>query len=418
MRVTTNMMFEKQLKYLQNQSTALSEASDQYNTGYKFTTAGEDPAGMSTKIKYTSDISQYEQYSVNAGSAYDSLSEAETALSSMYDILQSIESCLIQAVNGTMDTSSLTALAEEIEQYQIQLFDLMNTQNAEGEYIFSGAEADTPAISITTDGNYVCDADGSTRSVQVSPNVTVQVTESALNIFQNCSLAYSCSLNETNSTYDLTTIESWEISDYDDFNSLFEDLYSSANDATTNYITIEITASTDIENEEPRTFVVYDANGNVIDQGEITEDGELTFQGITLNVGTDLDLEGTIQLDLDDPEKDNILNVLNDVIDALTDETLTEQERGKILAAAQISVQNAMEQYDSYRGKIGARANTVESMLDTNDALSLIKQESLAQITEVDTYEAISDMVQIQYALQAAQQTYMYVMGTSLFDYI
>lgn len=431
MRIATSTIYAKQMKYLQNSNTALDAASERYNTGLKFTTAGEDPAGMSTKIKYTADIAEYDQYAVNAGSAYDSLSEAETALSTMYDILSSIQTSLIQSVNGTMDTSSLTALAEEIEQYQAQLFDLMNTKNAEGEYIFSGAQSTSPAIELTSDGNYVCVADGSQRSVQVSPNVTVQVTESALNIFQNCSLAYSASIAEeataTNGTlnadgevlgtYNLDSIVSWEISDYDEYYDVFEDLYSSADAATTNYFTIEILASTDVENE-PRTFIVYDAEGNEIDRGEVTDDGYVITCGLTFDIGDDLTEEGIIQVNLDDPEKDNILNVLNTVIAALTDETLTEQERDKILAAAQVSVQNAKDQYDSYRGAVGARANTVDAIIDSNNALSDIKTEALANICEVDTYEALSDMIQLQYQLQIAQQTYVYVVGTSLFDYI
>ena len=106
MRVSTTMMYNQHLKYLQQSNTNLDKASAQYNTGLRFQTAGESPAGMAVSIKYGADISQYNQFAINAGLAADSLSAGETALSSMWTTLGSVQSRLIQAVNGTMDETS------------------------------------------------------------------------------------------------------------------------------------------------------------------------------------------------------------------------------------------------------------------------------------------------------------------------
>lgn len=410
MRVSTTMMYNQHLKYLQQSNTNLDKASAQYNTGLKFQTSGEDPAGMAVSIKYTADIAQYDQFAINAGLAADSLSAAETALSSMWTTLSSIQSRLIQAVNGTMDDTSLSAIAEDLEQSQAQLFDLMNTKSAEGEYIFSGAQSGRPTITQRSDGYYDCQADGSQRSVQVSPTVTVQVTESGLNIFENCPLAPSLNIAAGGTL----TVANSEITNYGSFEDLHEQFFSSATGAD-NKIKFEVTAPANAG--DPRTFEVTYPDGST-STGEVTKDGEIVINGMTFNVGTNDTDVGSFEVELQPIEKDNILNVLEKTINVLRDPSISAEEKGKILAATQVSVTNAQVHYDMYRGQVGARAQNVDSIITSNQSLSVIKQEAKANATEIDAFEAVSNMMQIQYGLQAAQQTFSMVHGTSLFDYI
>lgn len=412
MRVSTTMMYNQHLKYLQQSNTNLDKASAQYNTGLRFQTAGESPAGMAVSIKYGADISQYNQFAINAGLAADSLSAAETALSSMWTTLGSVQSRLIQAVNGTMDETSLNAIAEDLEQAQAQLFDLMNTKNAEGEYIFSGAQSDRPAFSERSDGYYDCQADGSQRSVQVSPTVTVQVTESGLNIFQNCHLAPTLNI-ATNPAPTLTVVNS-EITNYGSFEDLHEQFFNPATGAD-NQIKFEVTAGATAD--DPRTYVVTYPDGSTA-SGEVTKDGDIVINGMTLNVGTSATDVGEFAVELQPIKEDNILNVLENTINVLRNPDISAEEKGKVLAAAQVSVTNAQVQYDMYRGQVGARGSNVESIITSNNSLSVIKQEAKANATEIDAFEAVSNMMSVQYGLQAAQQTFSMVHGTSLFDFI
>lgn len=145
MRISTSMQYQNHLSYLQTANTRVDSASKRYNTGKLFQTAGEDPSGMAASIKYTSDIAAYEQYSKNAGIVADTLSQEETALGQIWDSLSGIRTRLIQAINGTLDDGSRAALAEDIKQTQAQLFDLMNTKDGDGGYIFSGADNSEPS---------------------------------------------------------------------------------------------------------------------------------------------------------------------------------------------------------------------------------------------------------------------------------
>lgn len=68
-----------------------------------------------------------------------------------------------------------------------------------------------------------------------------------------------------------------------------------------------------------------------------------------------------------------------------------------------------MTQYDSYRGQIGARQNTITTVLDSNESLSDIKTESKAKVSEVDAFEAASDLVQSQNQLAVSRQILQHV---------
>ena len=407
MRISTSMQFENQLYYMQLANSKVDEASKQYNTGLKFQQAGDDPSGMSQKIKYTADTRAYEQYQINAGMAADALSQSETALSSLWDVLGNVKTRLQQAVNGTMDQNSLDAIAEDLEQAQAQIFDLMNTKNAEGEYIFSGHVSSQPCMTITSDGHYVCQADGGSREVQVSPTVTVQTTDSGLNIFENVELAREFSVQAPGGGE-----VACQITNYDDYMKLYDEYFDPT--LTYNPNTGDNTIAFNVQADG--TFTAY-AGGVEIGTGELTDKGKIEFKGMTVEVGNP-PTPGNYNSELKRPEKGNILNVLNEAIAALRDDSLSNEELAEQMAAAQISVQNAMDNYDMYRGQIGARAANIDTIIASDESLGLIKQTAQANVTEIDAYEAVSNLMQEQLALQVAQQTYSVVHQSNLFDYI
>lgn len=159
MRISTSLSFERSLSYLQSTNTKLDKASEQYNSGMKFTTAAEDPTGMGNKLRFDAEISTYTQYSVNAGLASDALGLEETALTSIYESLSSCVVSLQSSVNGTYDEYNLDAVATALEESLSLVFDLTNTKTSEGEYIFSGNQSMQPTMVKTSDGTYECQAD-------------------------------------------------------------------------------------------------------------------------------------------------------------------------------------------------------------------------------------------------------------------
>lgn len=433
MRISTSMQYQSHLNYLQTANSRVDQASKQYNTGLKFQTAGEDPGGMAAKIKYQSDIVSYERYANNAKVVSDALDQEETALGQIWDVMSSIQTRLIQAINGTLDDGSRQALAEDIKQSRDQLYSLMNTKNAEGEYIFSGAQSDRPTYTVTSDGNYICNADGSTKNVNVSPTITVQTTDSGLNIFENVMYAYDFDVNYTippnpnpPPADPAAAITGSTVSDYDQFNAFFKDHFNYGDNGT---------AASSQDNEWVVFFTGEDTfelrpfpamAGTDVASGEI-KDGKIEVMGMTFNLSEDFTPQAgnMISLNLEEPQSGNILNKLTDIVNKLSLPQDEWEENGMSmsslthdLAEMQENLNIAKKQVDSYRGMVGARGANIDAIITSDETLSDIKSEAKANVSEIDTFEAVSNLLIAQNALQVAQQSYNLVHSTTLFDYM
>ena len=429
MRVSTSMQYQSHLNYLQTANTKVDQASTQYNTGLKFQTAGQDPGGMAAKIKYQADITAYERYGDNAKVVSDALDQEETALGQIWDVMSSIQTRLIQAINGTLDDGSRQALAEDIKQSRDQLYSLMNTKNAEGEYIFSGAQSDVPTYTVTSDGRYVCNADGSTKNVNVSPTITVQTTDSGLTIFENVMYAYDFSVAGAIGPGDVFYHYTGEftVSDYDQFNAFFKDNFDygtggeEASDAFSwaNAFQIEFTGGAN--------FALNDANnGRELASGEI-KDGKVEVNGMTFTLpdGYEPNNGDYIMFHLEQPSQGNILNKLTEIVNKLSlpqDEWDTiNQSTSSLthdLAEMQQNIELAKKQVDTYRGMVGARGANIDAIIQSDESLTDIKKEAKANVSEMDAFEAVSNLLVAQNALQVAQQSYNLVHSTTLFDYM
>lgn len=426
MRISTSMQYNSHLNYLQTANTKVDQASTQYNTGLKFQTAGQDPGGMAAKIKYQADITAYERYGDNAKVVSDALDQEETALGQIWDVMSSIQTRLIQAINGTLDDGSRQALAEDIKQSRDQLYSLMNTKNAEGEYIFSGAQSDVPTYTVTSDGRYICNADGSTKNVNVSPTITVQTTDSGLNIFENVMQAYDFTVQGAGLNGG-GTLAAATVSDYDQFNAFFKDefIYGSNGQAATaveNGFVVLINAD--------GTFELHDGDkmqpGSLIAEGEI-KDNKIEVKGMSFTLPNDYEpgANDYIALSLEQPSQGNILNKLTEIVNKLSlpqDEWDTiNQSTSSLthdLAEMQQNIELAKKQVDTYRGMVGARGANIDAIIQSDESLTDIKKEAKANVSEMDAFEAVSNLLVAQNALQVAQQSYNLVHSTTLFDYM
>ncbi|MGL4778280.1 MAG: flagellar hook-associated protein FlgL, partial [Aeromonas veronii] len=143
MRITTNMIYDRNIYSLNSANERLNTAYQQLQTGNKFQTAGEDPAGMSQKMALTKEIDLFKQYSVNGSLLENSLGHEETVLTSINNAMLSAQTLIQKSNNGAISMDDRKAIASELEGLQQQMFDLMNSKNSSGEFIFGGNQSKT-----------------------------------------------------------------------------------------------------------------------------------------------------------------------------------------------------------------------------------------------------------------------------------
>ncbi len=184
MRITTNMIYDRNLASMSKVSERQNTAYNQLMTGDKFSRSGEDPAGMSQKMALTKEIDLFKQYGVNGSLLENSLGHEETVLTSLNSAMLSAQTLIQKANNSAMGSEERSAIASELEGLQKQMFDLMNSKNSQGEYIFGGNQSKTQPFVKDASGNYVFQGDTGQRNIQVSPTVQIPANDSGFDLFE------------------------------------------------------------------------------------------------------------------------------------------------------------------------------------------------------------------------------------------
>lgn len=402
MRITTNMSYQNSMRSLQKASERLDKASNQMTTGDKFTTAGEDPTGMAQKLSLTSQIEAFRQYNTNGSLLDSSLTLEGTILDSVTTNLQSAYTLTQKAVNGAMSDSDKKSIASELEQLQNQLYDLMNSKNADGEYIFGGNQSQTQPFLKNSSGEYIFQGDTGQRMIQVAPAVQIAANDSGLSVFQQVATRRTISTTASDLSIGLTS--------QSEFDSFFRNQYDFTTPANNQY-TISTTAS-------PDQYQITGNNGYT-QSGDYIPGEAINFNGVSLTMTAAAGSGPAQQFTLDAPTNDNVLNSLNTMIDKLRNaSSLTEEEWAATVADIQTHINNTLDRVDITQGAIGGRQNNLEQIMVSNSSLETIASEAKANVSEIDLYEAISNVVLEVNALSAAQQAFAKVNTSTLFDYL
>lgn len=403
MRVTTNMSYQSSMRALQKASERLDKASEQMTTGDKFATAGEDPTGMAQKLSLTSKITAFQQYSVNGSLLDSSLTLEGTILDSVTTNLQSAYTLTQKSVNGAMSDSDKKSIASELEQLQTQLYDLMNSKNADGEYIFGGNQSQTQPFVKNDVGDYEFKGDTGQRMIQVAPSVQIAANDSGLSVFQQ--VATRRTVSSATAT-DLTI----GVSSQSEFDSFFRNKYDFKIPANNQY-KISTTAS-------PDQYQITGNNGYT-QTGDYIPGEAINFNGVSLTMTAAAGSGPAQQFTLDAPTNDNVLNSLNKMIEALKNSSaLTEEEWTSTVANVQTHINNTLDRVGITQGAVGGRQNNLDQVLTSNASLEVIATEARANVAEIDIYEAISNVSQQENALTMAQQAFSKVHSSTLFDYL
>jgi len=173
-------------------------------------------------------------------------------------------------------------------------------------------------------------------------------------------------------------------------------------------------------NENDASFYfVEDSSGNIQASGAYLDGAQIAFKGIqtrisgaprtsdnfTVNPSRNQDMFTTLTnlalaLETDISGSTGSASLNNAINRALTD------------------IDQSQDRVNQIRAKVGARLNVIDSQENLNDNYKLQIESTLSNLQDLDYAEAISRLNQQQVALQAAQQSYVKIMGLSLFNFI
>ena len=401
MRITTNMIYDRNTYSLNNANERLNTAYQQLQTGNKFQTAGEDPAGMSQKMALTKEIDLFKQYGVNGSLLENSLGHEETVLTSINNAMLSAQTLIQKSNNGSISLDDRKAIASELEGLQKQMFDLMNSKNSSGEFIFGGNQSKTQPYVKDTNGNYIYQGDTGQRNIQVSSTVQIAANDSGQDLFEIVATRRTASAVSANIKVG--------IGDQGNFDNFYQSSYNPA--LASNSYTVSTTIG------PPDTYDIKDSGGNTLQTGDYSPGTKIPFNGLELTL--DQPAGGAVQqFDLNPPKNDNVLNGMSDFMTALRDPSISAENFASRVADATVHMKNSRLNIDHGLGELGGRMNSLEQVMSSNEGLSTLNTGARAKVSEADLYEVISTLSKEDAALSASQLSFSKISRLTLFDYI
>ena len=154
----------------------------QLATQQRILRASDDPAGTSTLMRVNSELARVEAFANTIVKAKSLLNVTSDSLDQMSSLLGSVRSSLTNALS-TEDTSVLTQLADQVDQYIVLGADIANTRYA-GQYIFGGDQTATAPYVLGGDpARYVYQGDARSIQYQIGEGITQVVNVSGMAAF-------------------------------------------------------------------------------------------------------------------------------------------------------------------------------------------------------------------------------------------
>ena len=399
MRVSTASSFLRAIRDIQTQQVEIGNLQAQIGSGRKLIRPSDGPTESARAVDLNQALSRLEQFSRNRDFADQQLGLVEATLSSVNNVLQRVRELTIQANSSAQTDETRAIIRTEIEQRLNEILDLANTRDGNGDYLFSGSRGNTQAFSIGPTGT-VYNGDQSPRNLQISADRTIDISDSGFEVFQsirNGNGTFLADINPANTGSGVISPGSVvDISAYqaDDFRIVFT--------SPTTY---------DVINDSTATTIL--AGQTYIDGGNINFNGVQVEISGELQTGDEFNVQASRNQDIFQTLT-NLINTLNISPFDTADEARLQQGLQRALGDIDQAIGNVLE----IRTTVGTRQNSIDSVSQESDSASLVLQQSLSEVQDLDLAEAISQLSFQTTTLEAIQATFSRVQQLNLFNFL
>ncbi|MEE2025831.1 MULTISPECIES: flagellar hook-associated protein FlgL [Alkalimonas] len=409
MRMSFNMKFNQGLNGVINTNAKMTRAQEQLTKQTRILTPADDPAASAKVLGLDQNLAQTEQYQNNSILLKNNLALQETALTNMRTSMDRARILTVAAGNGAYADQDLRALSAELRNIQVELLDLMNTQNSEGGYIFAGyQDKNMPYVFNPVTESFEFQGDDGQKSLQLSATIALPGNDSGKFVFDDINGRYKTS--EAVISAGGATSAAVTVSNQSRFDRFYRENYDSLNPANNDY-NVVLTAPDLYEIQRNGASLVPPVTGT-FQSGQ-----SITFQGLAIDINGPA-VPGQVDFSLEAPRKVNILDTLSEFIQILEDPNINQAMLDEGIQDALVQITNATDRVDNVMANIGGRVNVLDSVFETNEDLKINNKSYRADLSEVDYAKALTEITKQEIALQAISATFTKVSAVSLFDFI
>ncbi|MDE1175127.1 MAG: flagellar hook-associated protein FlgL [Edaphobacter sp.] len=183
---------------LNNTANTTNSLSSELSSGLRVTSLSDDPIVAAESIRLGSTMSGIDTFVANAATQSSMLQVTDSTLGDVVTQLTSASTLAIEAANGTMNSSDLKALTQQVIGIRDQILGLANT-SYQGRYLFAGSQGTTQPYSVddtTVPATAVYAGDTVTQSIETPGGQMIQMNLPGSSIFGSGSTGTLATLNQ------------------------------------------------------------------------------------------------------------------------------------------------------------------------------------------------------------------------------
>ena len=183
MEMSTNLFFDRAISQMGVTQDRLSQTQMQLSTAKQVIKPSDAPDKSATITRLKSAIDRQNAYVNTINAVKDKLSQQETAADNASSLLYRLKELTVQAANDTYNAADRKSIDIEVRQLRDQLLSLANTQDVNGNYIFSGSRVGKLAFATNEDGKVVYQGDQTISPAGVGDQSMVDTNRAGTNPF-------------------------------------------------------------------------------------------------------------------------------------------------------------------------------------------------------------------------------------------
>ncbi len=183
MTMSTSLIFDRATERMGITQNRLSKTQAQLTTSKQVIQPSDAPDKSAAITRLKTQLARQQSYQDTINTVMDKLKQQETAVKSANDVLIRIKELTIHAANDTYSPEDRKLINVEVKELRDELASLANTQDVNGNYIFSGSRTTKQAFNADGSKPVTYEGDQTINSVSVGDERTVKDNRAATQPF-------------------------------------------------------------------------------------------------------------------------------------------------------------------------------------------------------------------------------------------
>jgi flagellar hook-associated protein 3 FlgL len=167
MQISTTLFFDRSTQQLGDVQSSLAKTQEQLSTGLQIIKPSDAPDKAALVTRLQSELARQTGYQDTLKTVNVRLTAEETALTNTNDVMARMKELAVQAASDTVSTQDRQGIALEMSTLRDQILSLANSQDSNGNYLFSGSRTSQPAFSQDASGRITYQGDEARMKVNV-----------------------------------------------------------------------------------------------------------------------------------------------------------------------------------------------------------------------------------------------------------